>query len=193
MKKMWDEMSAQLTKQNTLTNKLIMDMTRQRYSQKFSKVMTYESIGSILCFGMAAYLLVNFRKLDTWYLAACGSVALLYLTVLPVLVLNSIHRMRNINIGSNSYKETIVSFERAKKQLLLVQRTGIYLNIILVAIAMPVAGKLISNKDFLQGNNYWLWYLPVMGIFIALFSRWAYHCYVSIANSAGDILKELKE
>ena len=97
-----------------------------------------------------------------------------------------------MNIVQNSFKETIVSYTKAKNQLLLMQRVGIYLSFILMFTSLPVFSKIMNNKDlFLQGKI-WLTYIPVMVIFLLLFTRWGYKCYKNITNSAENILKELE-
>jgi len=141
---------------------------------------------------MALYLLVNINKLDTWYLMACGIFTIALLLILPVITLRLLGKIKRMNIVKNSFKETIVSYTKTKNQLLLMQRVGIYLSFVLMFTCLPVFSKIMNNKDlFLQGKI-WLTYIPVMVIFLFLFTRWGYKCYKNITNSAENILKELE-
>lgn len=192
LQSVWSEMSDQLEKQKNLTNELIMEMTQNRYSTKFDKLALYETIGAVICFVMAIYLLVNITKLDTWYLLSCGIFTIAFLIILPLITLGLLGKIKRINIVKNSFKETIVSYTKTRNQLLLMQRVGIYLSFILVFTCLPVFSKIMKNKDlFLQTSTLFI-YLPVMGIFMFFFSRWGYRCYKNVTNSAENILKELE-
>ena len=80
----WTKMSDELDQQKKLTNKIILDMTKQKYQNKFTTITKYESLGALVCFAIALFVIFNFNKLDTWYLQACGAFTLLFLIVLPV-------------------------------------------------------------------------------------------------------------
>lgn len=188
----WSEMSDQLEKQKKLTNELIMQMTQDRYRTKFDKITFYETIGAIVCFVMAIYLLVNIDKLDTWYLLSCGIFTITLLIILPVITLGLLGKIKRINILKNSFKETIVGYTKAKNQLLLTQRVGIYLSFILVFTCLPVFSKIMKNKDLFLQTEAWLIYLPIMAVFLFFFTRWGYKCYKNITNSAENILKQLE-
>lgn len=188
----WSEMSDQLEKQKKLTNELIMQMTQDRYRTKFNKITFYETIGAIVCFVMAIYLLVNIDKLDTWYLLSCGIFTITFLIILPVITLGLLGKIKRINILKNSFKETIVGYTKAKNQLLLTQRVGIYLSFILVFTCLPVFSKIMKNKDLFLQTEVWLIYLPIMAVFLFFFTRWGYKCYKNITNSAENILKQLE-
>ncbi len=195
MQALWEKMSEKMEQQKQLTDTIIMDMTQQKYTQKFSKISTYETIGAVICFISAILLLLNFEKLDTWYLAACGIFTMGYLFTLPIIVLRSLKTIRNLNISTNSYKETIVGFAKAKKQLLLIQKLGIYINFILFLAIIPVTSKLMGGKDiFVTGGSLWKYgFIAVVAIAMIFVSRWGYGCYKNITNSAETILKEIED
>ena len=194
MKTLWQEMSQQVEQQKKLTDTLIMEMTQQKYSQKFSKIAIYESIGAIICFIAAIYMIFNFNKFDTWYLMACGIFMISYLLILPIFVLRSLKTIKSLNITNKSYKQTIVGFAKAKKQLLLVQKLGIYVNFILFLTSIPLAAKLLNNKDiFLAGGSIWQGvFIVVVAVLMIFVSRWGYGCYKNVTNSAENILKDLE-
>ncbi len=195
MKTLWQEMSERIEEQKQITDTLIMDMTQQKYTRKFSKITTYESIGAVICFITAILILVNFEKLDTWYLAACGIFTVGYLFTLPIIVLRSLKTIKTLNISTSSYKETIVSFTKAKKQLLLIQKLGLYVNSILFLAIIPVTSKLLGDKDiFMTGGSLWKYsFIVIFAIAMIFVSKWGYGCYKNITNSAEDILKELED
>jgi len=193
LEKLWTQMSEELESQKKLNKNLIMDMTQTKYVNKFRKISTYETIGAVICFGAAIYIIAQFRLLDTWYLQLCGAFTVLFLIVLPVLTLQSLQRIQNINIAGSDIKQTLVSFERAKKRVLFLQRAGIYLSFLLMITILPVAAKVFGKgKDLFQETGLWYIYIPIMAIFLIIFTRWGYGCYKSITSSAEDILKEIE-
>ena len=194
MQVLWQQMSQEVAKQKVITDTLIIEMTQQKYTQKFSKIVKYESAGAVVCFIAAIAIVIHFKKLDTWYLIACGSFMLSYLLVLPVLVLRSLRNIKEISVSNTSFKETIVSFAKAKKQLLSIQKLGIYINFILFLTSIPVASKLLNNKDiFSTGGSLWRFgFIAIVAVLMIFVSKWGYGCYKSVTNSAENILKELE-
>jgi len=189
---LWSQVSQELADQKKLTNEIIMKMTQERYSNKFSKIAIYESFGAVICFLAAIYVLFNFGKLEIWYLQLCGIFTIFFLFILPVLTLKSLRRIKKINVAESNFKDTIVQFTKAKNQLLLLQRVGIYLSFLLMFTTLPVASKLLKNKDLFLETGVWYIYLPIMGIFLFFFTKWGYGCYKSITRSAENILSELE-
>ena len=114
---------------------------------------------------------------------------------LPILVLRSLKTIRGINISTSSYKESIIGFAKAKKQLLLIQKLGIYVNFILFLVIIPVTSKLISDKDiFMTGGSLWKYgFITIVAIVMIFVSKWGYKCYKNITSSAENILKELED
>lgn len=193
MQATWSRMSDQLENQKKLTNKLIMEMTQQRYQSKIQILSKYEGIGAVICFIAAILIILQFSELDTWYLLASGIFTVCYLIVLPVIVLRSINSMKRINLIDNTYKETLIAYSKKKKQFLLTQQIGIYLNFILLAVSLPVVVKVFKGKDiFLTNIDLLYWYIPSMAVFLILFSIWGYSKYKKLTASASNILEELE-
>ncbi len=188
----WTQMSQELEKQKRLTNEIILQMTQQRFSNKFSKVRRYEMAGAFICYLAALYIIFHFNKLDTWYLQLSGVFSLVFLILLPILVLNALGKIQGIDVANGSYRDTLVKFTKAKNRLLLWQRMGIYGSFLFVLTSLPVFSRIMKGKDIFLNHEVWLWYLPTMMIFLFLFSRWAYGCYKGITHSAENILKELE-
>ncbi len=193
MQIVWSQMSAQLEHQKKLTNKLIMEMIQQRFKAKIGIISKYEGMGAIVCFSAAILLLFQMEKLDTWYLMAAGLFTLLYLIVVPILALLSVSAMRRINLTRNSYRDTVADYVKKQKHFLLTQRVAIYFNFILLLVSLPVVFKVFKNEDLFVSNiQLMYWYIPVMTVFLILFSRWGYGKYKSVTTSASRILEELE-
>ena len=194
MQMLWSEMSDQLEQQKKLTNEIIMNMTQEKYSNKFRTISTYETIGAIVCFAVAIYILANFGSLDTWYLKACGIFTLTFLFVLPILVLRALGKIMRLNIMDKSYKDTLVSYTKAKTNLLRLQQFGIVASFLLMFTASAIFSKVWSNKDFFTMERDIGSYVA-MGIaivFVILVSRWGYGHYKRITSSAESLLKEIE-
>jgi len=192
MQTVWTEMSAAIASQKTLTNQIILEMTKERYRKKIGVISKYESIGSVLCFLAALTLLVQIFELDTWYLLTAGVFSITYLIVLPILVLRSILRLKSINISGNTLAQTIRLFRKRRLHFLRMQRMGIFGNFILLFMLLPVVVKLIDGKDiFLDISNFWYWYIPFTLIILAVFSKWGYAHYKRMTKAAEDTLASL--
>lgn len=194
MQATWSQMSDQLENQKKLNNKLIMEMTKARYKNKLGILSKYEGIAAVICFTAAILLISWFSELNTWYLLASGIFTVCYLIVVPVVVLRSISRMKSIDLTNNTYKETLIAYAKRNRQFLLIQKVGIYLNFILLAVSLPVIVKVFNGKDiFITNINLLYWYIPIMAVFLILFSIWGYGKYKKITASASHILEELED
>lgn len=192
MQSVWSEMTEKIDNQKRLTDKLIMEMTQEKFSSKISAINKYESTGAIICFIAAFFLIKNLYKLDTWYLMSSGVFVLVYLIFIPLLVLRSIVNMKKINIASNTYKKSLLDFTKRRKQFLTMQKTAIFSNIILVILILPVFSKIAKGKDlFIDGGNLWYWYIAGLLLFLIPFSVWGYKSYKRMTASAETMLRDL--
>lgn len=187
----WQEMSIELNKQKILTDKLIIGMTQEKYSNKLKSISIPETIGAVICMLSAIFVMIKFSTLDTWYLAVCGVFTVAYLILLPIKSIGSIRKMQQVNIGDKTIEDTLLDFTKTKKQFWLVQRVGFYLNFILIIAVLPVAGKIMNNKDLFLDTKMWYFYLPFMVIFLLVISKFGLKHYKKTTNSAEDLLKEL--
>ncbi|GGD39021.1 hypothetical protein [Muriicola marianensis] len=192
LESLWSEMDQELKNQKELTNSLIMEMTQQKYSNKFQKISVVETLGGIICVLAGIYLLFNFQALDTWYLQLCGIVSVIVLFVLPAVTLRSLYRVQSIKIADKTVSETIAGYVKAKNRLLFLQRLGIYLSFALMLTILPVASKISSGKDLFLESSAWYIYIPVMAVFLFFFARWGYGCYKNITQSAEDLLRGME-
>lgn len=192
MRNEWQEMSKKMERQQLLTDKLIIEMTQEKYKNKLKSISIPETVGTVICFLSAFYILVHFNKLDTWYLVVCGVFSMLYLIILPVKSMRSVKKMQRINISNKSIAQNLIDFARSKKQFWLVQRVGFYLSFIFIITILPISGKLLSNKDLFLENKLWYFYVPVLIVFMLVFSKWGLKHYKKATQSAENLLKELE-
>lgn len=195
MKSLWTQMSAQLDEQKSLTQKLIVGMTQQRYSRRFDKIFRIEAMASLVCLAGAIYVAVNFGSLDTWYYQLLGVFTLLGLVGLPLVVLSSIQHMRNFDIAARNYKDTLIEYARRKQRFLSIQRASTGVSLMLALVVLPLASKLIKGKDFFaESHSAYLWvFIGVEMVALVFFARWGYRCYQSISQSAETTLMELDQ
>lgn len=190
----WVQMSEELSHQKKLTNQLILDMTKQKYQNKFSTITKYESIGAVVCFAVAFFVLLDFGKLDTWYLQICGVLTLSFLIVLPVMVLTTLKKIKNIDILNGSYKENLKFYLKTKNRLLRLQQIGIAVGFVGLLFIVPVTSKIISNKNVfltsLKTEQYVVFAITIIAM--VFFCKWAYKGYVKVTQSAQELIQELE-
>ncbi|WP_299317113.1 hypothetical protein [uncultured Maribacter sp.] len=190
----WTQMSDELNHQKKLTNQIILDMTKQKYQNKFTTITKYETIGAVVCFAIALFVLINFGKLDTWYLQICGVLTLSFLIVLPVMVLTTLKKIKNIDILKGSYKENLKFYLKTKNRLLRLQQIGIGVGFVGLLFIVPVTSKIISNKNVFLTNLKTEQYVvfTITLIVMVFFCRWAYKGYVKVTQSAQELIQELE-
>lgn len=190
----WLQMSTELEQQKKLTNDIILNMTKEKYRNKFKTVTTYETIGAFICFCIALMVILNLGKLDTWYLQICGVFTLVYLIVLPIMVLKTLKKIKNIDISNGSYKENLGIYLKTKNRLMRLQQIGIGVGFIGLFFIIPVTSKIISNKDVfltsLKTEQFIVFGITL--VVMAFFCRWAYNGYQKITQSAEVIIKDLE-
>lgn len=195
MKTLWENMSEKINHQNILTKKIIMEITQQKYRAKFSKLQFIETMGSVVCFVFGIYLIIHFAKLDTWYLQAMGVFILIPLFVLPFMTLHYLSKMKRLNLASFSYKETLEKFTTYKTRLLLTQRVGLIASVLFFFAVLPVANKVMNNKDMFATESPSVPWVFIGFVFVLLlfFMRWGYGKYKKITHAAENILKDLQD
>jgi hypothetical protein len=191
MKTRWAEMSLQLEKQKRLTDTLVVKMMRNEYSNKINKILIPEIIGDLVCVAGLVYLLANFEKLDTWYLIGCGIVSAVILLVLPLLSLDSIRKLKSVNIAVNNCKQTLEQYSRGKIRFIFAQKMSFYLGALLLVAFLPTMGRLMGKKDPFMATRLWMLYALIFPFFL-FFSRWVFRSYMKATRAAETILKDLE-
>jgi hypothetical protein len=191
MKALWSEMSVEIEKQKKLTDSLIIKMTRSDYRSKINKILIPEAIGTFVCFAGALFILINFQKLNPWYLLVCGVVSVLISFILPILSIKAIRKIHSLNISNNTYKQSLLEYSKGKIQFVFVQKLSFYLGSLFMLTILPVMGLLIGGKDMFKETQ--VWYLYAIGFpFFYYFARWVFKSYNKITADAENILKELE-
>ncbi len=190
----WLQMSTELENQKKLTNDIIMKMTQDKYAKKFSKISMLETIGAIICFMVVLLLIINFKKLDTPFLIGCGILTLIFLIILPVVVLRLLSKIRNLDIISNTYKETLIQYTKTKNKLLFIQKANLVLSFVYFFITLPLATKIIGNKNLVLSDKGASFYILTIVVLVGLFffARWGYRSYKKIIAGAENVIKELE-
>jgi hypothetical protein len=191
MKTRWEEMSIQLEKQKRLTDTLVIKMMRNDYNSKINKILIPEIIGDLVCVAGLLYLLVNFEKLDTWYLLACGIISAVILLVLPWLSFDSIRKLKSVNITENNCKQTLEQYSRRKIRFVFVQKMSFYLGAIFLVTFLPTMGRLMGKTDPFMATRLWMLYALIFPFFL-IFSRWVFRSYMRATRAAETILKDLE-
>ena len=125
----------------------------------------------------------------------CGVFTLAYLTLLPILVLRSLYKIKNLNIINKSYKETLYTYTKEKKRLLFLQKFGVLGSFLVMFSSLPVFSILFGGKDIFSmdlGISFYFLLIAVL-IFLYFFAKWGYNSYLKITNSAAHVLKELEQ
>lgn len=194
MQTLWSEMSRQLEEQKKLTNEIIMNMTQERYSRKFQTIFTFEAIGALICFVLVFTVLPYFNKLDTWYFMLCGIYTVLVFTLVPVLVLRALNKLRRLNISEYNYKETLITFIKRKNNILQIQKIAALFYIPLMLTTPVTLVKIFKNLNFLAMEKSITLYIMI-GIhflFTAYIVYWGYNYYKRLTNSAEKVLNEIE-
>ena len=95
MQTLWTDMSRKLEQQQLLNDKIILQMTQERYQNRLKSISFYEGIGAVICYVTGAIILFNIKEMDTWYLVACALFTLLFLFVIAIL--GQINRLHLLN------------------------------------------------------------------------------------------------
>lgn len=192
MKLLWEDLSQRVEEQQHLTDQLILEMTQKKFHSKLRSISLPETIGSIVCFGFAGFLILNFDAMDTWYFVLSALISIALLVIPPVFSLLTIYHMQATNLAGKNVRQTIVTFSRLKKRFLLIQQLNIGLAFIFMTLCLPLSAKIFSDKDLFLNPNLSFGFIIGGGIFLYFFGRWGYKCYVNLANSAEGMLLELE-
>jgi len=193
MQKAWAEMSAKLGKQEKLTDKLIMDMTAQKYKSRLRSLTIPETIGSVLSLVGSGWILWNFNTYDSLYLQVSAALSAIILIVLPALSMRALYGMRALKIGEDNYRQILDGHVKNRRRFINSQKMGMYLGFILLVVMLPVTLKLMGGKVTHMPARTWFWYLPTAFVFFFLFTRFVYRCYHRTTVYLDNLVKELED
>ncbi|MDP2235647.1 MAG: hypothetical protein Q8J88_04350 [Bacteroidales bacterium] len=190
MRNAWQEMSKRVEKQEFLTKQVVEKMTTDRYNSKLNKIGISEYIGTIICYIGAAYLIINFTKIDDTLMQVFALVAILLLFILPIISLKSLRAMKNVNIPSKSYLETIEDFAKRKIRFQKLQKLNVSLGLFLMLVAIPVLSA-VQGKDIGQIPYFWTLIFPISIAFFLAFAYWVLRSYNKILNETEKMLSDI--
>lgn len=190
MKNTWQEMSKKLENQEFLTNQLLEKMTREKYHSKINKIGYSEYIGTIICYIGAAYLIMNFTKIEGIYMQLFAIMAIAMLFILPVISLKSLRAMKNVNIASQTYKQAIEDFARRKTRFQRLQKLNVSLALFIMLVAIPVLSA-IQGKGIAQLPHFWTLIFPISIAFFLVFALWVLRSYNKVLNDTEKLLSDI--
>jgi hypothetical protein len=190
MKNAWQEMSRRVENQEFLTNQLLEKMTREKYHSKINRIGYSEYVGTIICYIGAAYLLMNFTKIDDTLMQIFAIIAIALLFILPIISLKSLRALKNVNIESNTYMQAIEDFAKRKTRFQKLQKLNVSLALFLMLVAIPVLSAILG-KDIAQTPHFWTLIFPISIAFFLVFALWVLKSYNKILNETEKMLSDI--
>ncbi len=190
MKNTWQEINKRIENQKVLTDQLIEKMTHDKYNSKLNKIGYSEYIGAIICYIGAVYLIVNFTKVTDPLMQLFAIIAMVLLFILPIISLKSLREIKNANIASSSYLETINDFGKRKIRFQRLQKLNVSMGLFLMLIAIPVLSA-IQRKDLSQIPHFWTLVFPISIAFFLAFAFWVLRSYNKLLSETEKMLSDI--
>lgn len=185
----WQALSKRVENQEILSNQILEKITREKYHSKINKIGYSEYVGTIICYIGAAYLIMNFAKIDGALIQLFAIIAIALLFILPVISLKSVRAVKNVSIASKTYLQSIEEFAARKARFLRLQRLNVLLGFFLILVAVPILSA-IQGKDIAQVPRFWTLIFPISIVFFSAFAFWVLRSYNRVLT---DIEKTLAE
>ena len=189
LKKHWEEVNKDADLQQKLSAKMIDDMTRTKYNSSLKKIIYPEIIGIIICIAGAAFIGLNFNKLDTTFFRSTGVISILLLLALSVISLKSLQQF-NIGNVNKPYVEALKHFAIQKIRFHKFQKINITLSYLLLVTTIMLLPKIFSGKDIANGNYFGIAF-SLGFVFLLAYSKWVSKYYSKTLKKTEELLKEL--
>ena len=189
MKATWETLSKRIEKQEKLTNQMIEKMINQNYRSRLNKIAFPEYIGTVICYIGAAYLVINFTKIDTLLMQVFCIADILLLFILPIISLRSIRGIKNMHIATQGYSEAIREYATHSIRIQKIQKWSVAFGMFYILTSIPVLSS-IQGKDISSVPKFWTVIFPLGMIFFTVFSIWVLRYYNKILKEAEEILSE---
>jgi len=195
IKNIWDDMSQEIDKQKILTDKSIVNITKKRYVNKIRTISILETTFAFISIVFSAYILINFTKLDTWYLSISGIIVVLFLIIVPILSVKGIRTLKYLDIAGNTFKQSLHKYATGKQNFINFIKVSSYLTFPFIVAFMLIAEKIFNNNNLISENDIGVyWYVLPLGIIIQILTnKWILIKYSKTLNEAENILKELEQ
>lgn len=192
LKNNWESANNQITNQNILTPKSINEMIQRKYQSKIKKIKYPELIGAVLCFIGLNYIGFNFNKLDTFFLQIMGVLAILLLTIMPVLSFLSLKTFNSANDFDKPYVDIIREFANQKLKFLKYQKINAFLSYLLLVTVIVLLPKFFYGSDATINKSFWIFAFSLGYIFLLFFSKWVKTIYGKSLTQAEKLLSEIE-
>jgi hypothetical protein len=190
MQNIWDDMSQEIDKKKILTNQSIINITKKRYVNKLRAISIPETTFAFISIIFSAFVLINFTKLDTWYLSISGIIVVLFL-----IIVKWIRTLKYLDIAGNTFKQSLLKYATGKQKFINFIKLSSYLTIPFIVTFILITEKIFNNNNLISENDFGVyWYILPLGIIIQiLFTKWILIKYTKTINEAENILKELEQ
>jgi hypothetical protein len=192
LKNAWNNAHSQAEKQNTLTTKMIDQMTQKKYYSKIKEITYPEIVGIAICLMATIYIGLNFYKLDSIFLQCVGALAILLLLVLSVISLLSLRQLNITGDVNKSYAETLRLFATQKIRFYKLQKINITLSYLLLVMVIILLTKFFNGRDITSNKYFWTLSFTVGYLFLLFYSKWVSKLYRKTLKQSEELLKELQ-
>jgi len=190
LKNLWEGMSDRLQQQEQHTKKLLEEITEHKYQSKLRMVKTSETLGAVICFLGALYLILNFPKIEPLAEQIFAILAIVLLFSLPVISLMGLKAMQRLPVSSKTYLETVTSFRKSRVQFIRFQRLTVSFGLFLLVISIPVLAS-IKGIDLSTTEHFWTLTFPMGIVAFCVFAFWVLKSYTKSLKAAEQLLSEI--
>ena len=194
IKENWQTMSHRIEKLEMINKQTIMEITQQKFKNKYQGLFNIEMLGTVICYIMAFVIFFNFAQLDTLVLQVCGVILMGSLIVMPFITISAILNLKRMDLFKSDQKSILQKFEKHNKRLLLYNKLSLPFAVIVFFLTMPVINRIMGNEDFferLTAGRYIFIALVLVGVIA--FSIYSYRCYQKISKNAEKLIKDFEE
>lgn len=190
LKNAWNNANAQ-AKNEGLTPAIITRMTERKYYSKMKRI-AYPEIGGItVCLMGAAYVAINFYRLNTAFLQGVGIASIVLLLLLSAISLFSLQQLRMKNDVNKTYVETLKLFATQKLRFFKLQKVNVTLSYLLLVAVIILSSKIFGGKDITSNKYFWLFSFTIGYIFLLFYSKWVFRFYKNTVKQSEELLQEL--
>ena len=191
LKRDWESINKHSDMNTKLNAQIIDKVIAQKYQSNLKKIIIPELIGDAICLLSAIYVGANLNKLDTVFFKTIGIMAILLLTVLPILSIMSVRKFKFKENVNEPIVEMLAKFSIQKKQFYNFQRVNLILSNLLLVFTIILIPKLFAGNNWVVSKNYWIYSFSVSYIFLLFSSKWVMRNYNKTLQKTEDLLQSL--
>jgi hypothetical protein len=191
LKNSWNEVNDDGSTQQNLTNKMIDQVTQNKYASNIKKLVYPELIGIMVCLLGATYIVLHFKYLNTNFLMSLGLLTIILLLAICLISLVSLQHLYKKPDLKKSYVETLKEFAVHELQFHNLQKLNVTLCYLLLVGVVVLLSKIVNGIDLSTNKYYWTFSFTVGYIFLMFYSRWVARHYEKTLRSAKELLSDL--